>query len=172
MWVYQWPGLQVWNGFSFNPEHSILQEILTITFQTAQISNSAFSVESTASYPSILDLYVPIRFGADGDDGHGDGANSNTGDNACNMAMVMVMVMVMVPKTLSQVCWICQLQCHSVNSLKLSIGQSFHKLRGTLAQGFLWICYTSPILALLSMALKQTLKQALKYSQSDSQPDF
>jgi biopolymer transport protein ExbB/TolQ len=53
------------------------------------------------------------------------------------MVMVMmVMVMVMVLKALSQVGWLRPRQCQSINRLKRSIGQSFHKLRVQSAQRF------------------------------------
>jgi hypothetical protein len=76
------------------------------------------------------------------------------------MVMVLVMVMVMVPKALSQVGWL--RQCQSINRLKPSIGQSFHKLRVQLAQRFLWKRYSCRSSALSSAALKQALKQARK----------
>jgi len=78
------------------------------------------------------------------------------------MVMVMMTVMVMVPKALRQVGWLRQLQCQSINRLKPSIGQSFHKLRIQSAQRFLWKCYSCRSSALSSVALKQALKQALK----------
>jgi hypothetical protein len=53
------------------------------------------------------------------------------------MVIVMVMmVMVMVLKALSQVGWLRPRQCQSINRLKRSIGQSFHKLRVQSAQRF------------------------------------
>jgi hypothetical protein len=85
------------------------------------------------------------------------------------LVMVMVMVMVMVPNALSQVGWLRQRQCQSINRLKPSIGQSFHKLRVQSAQRFLWkrySCRSSPLsstaLKQALKALKQALKQALK----------
>jgi hypothetical protein len=78
------------------------------------------------------------------------------------MVMMMVMVMVMVPKALSQGGWLRQRQCQSINRLKPSIGQSFHKLRVQLAQRFLWKRYSCRSSALSSAALKQALKQARK----------
>jgi hypothetical protein len=50
------------------------------------------------------------------------------------LVMVMVMVMVMVSKVLSQVGWPHQCHYQSINRLKASIGQSFHKLRDQAAQ--------------------------------------
>ena len=85
------------------------------------------------------------------------------------MAMVMVMLMVMVPKALSQVGWLRQRQCHSINRLNPSIGWSFHKLRVQSAQRFGWKCYSCRSSALSSVALKQSLKKALKQALSGSQ---
>jgi biopolymer transport protein ExbB/TolQ len=45
------------------------------------------------------------------------------------MVMVLVMVKLMVLEALSQVGWLCQRQCYSINKLNYSIRQSFHKLR-------------------------------------------
>jgi biopolymer transport protein ExbB/TolQ len=78
------------------------------------------------------------------------------------MVLVMVMVMVMVPKALSQVGWLRQPQCQSINRLNPSIGQSFHKLRVQPAQRFLWTCNSCRSSAPSSVALKQALKQALE----------
>jgi hypothetical protein len=77
------------------------------------------------------------------------------------MVLVMVPVMVMVPKALSQVDWLRQRQCQSINRLTPSIGQSFHKLRVQSAQRFLWKRYSCRSSALSSVALKQALMQAL-----------
>jgi hypothetical protein len=70
------------------------------------------------------------------------------------MVLVMVMVMVMVPKALSQVGWLPQRQCQSINRLNPSIGQSFHKLRVQSAQRFLWKCNSCRSSSLSSAALK------------------
>jgi biopolymer transport protein ExbB/TolQ len=78
------------------------------------------------------------------------------------MVMVLVMMMVMVPKAHSQVGWLRQRQCQSINRLKPSIGQSFHKLRVQAAQRFLRKRYSCRSLALSRAALKQALKQALR----------
>jgi hypothetical protein len=48
-----------------------------------QISDSVFSAESAASFPSVLGVCKSIRSGADGDDGdgvNGDGAGDGAGD--------------------------------------------------------------------------------------------
>jgi len=51
-----------------------------------QISNSVFSAESAASFPSILGVCVRIRStdGADGDGGDGDGDGAGDGDGDGN----------------------------------------------------------------------------------------
>ena len=50
-----------------------------------QISDSVFSAESAASFPSILNVCIHIRSGADVDDGDdydGDGDDGDDGDGA------------------------------------------------------------------------------------------
>jgi hypothetical protein len=77
-----------------------------------QISDSVFSVEPAASFPSILRVCVRIRSGADGHDGDGDGDGDCDGDGEGD---VMVTVMVLVPKALSPVGWLRQRQSQSFN---------------------------------------------------------
>jgi len=78
------------------------------------------------------------------------------------IVMVLALVLVMVPKALSQVGWLHQRQCRTINWYKPSLGQSFHKLRIPATQRFLWKRYSCRSLALSSAALKQALKHALK----------
>jgi hypothetical protein len=59
---------------------SILQERKTIGSWGEQISDSDFPAEFAARILLIVDVYVCIRSGADGDDGDGDDGDGDDGD--------------------------------------------------------------------------------------------
>jgi len=76
--------------------------------QGEQLSDSVFSVESAARFPSILGVCVHIQPGADGHNGHGNGTESTKSRRLVSYVNVNVKALTDLKMYISQ-----SMQCHS-----------------------------------------------------------